>query len=200
MFKSKPLRRMIREVKSDIETFGFLKALPYIFIYPITDTFSRLKERIGRTLAFARIAWLHYDFDSAYMWHIMAFKLKRIEKCLINGHAIQEEADMAALRETIIICERLFSEDYDSKYHEAHNAKWGDLPEFGTEPSDVDNKGKVLTYRVIFKDRPKVTNETEKEQERKEFLECFNKGEQDRLADMDRLAFLLKTHSRQWWD
>lgn len=185
---------------NDIKDDGLRYWIKSITYYPVQNFFNRTYERVCRTLAFARIAWLHYDFDSAYLWHIMAFKLKRIEKALINGHAIQEEADMAALKEAIEICERLFGEDYEFKYHGAHDLRWGNIPDYETVPSEYDKDGKILTYRIVFKDRPNVKSDADRELERKEFLRVYELGEADRVRDMDRLAVILKDHSRSWWD
>lgn len=200
MLRSKALKTLNRFIRKDFEDFGFWKGLYYRVICPPIDLYHRYTERICRTLAFARKAWLHYDFDSAYLWDIMAFKLKRIEKCLINGHAIQEAEDMAAIKESIQICERLFGEDYEDPYWKIHDAKWGEMLPWDTEPADKDKDGKILTYRILTKPRPNVKTPEDTEQERKDFLQCFQSGEDDRLKDMDRLAFLLKTYSRKWWD
>lgn len=195
MFHSKALKDWENKERPKIvELF-----LSYL-VYPITDRYDRYKERISRTLAYARLAWLHYDFDAAYLWDVMAFKLKRIEKCLLNGHAIQEDEDMAALREAIEICERLFKDEHDDKYHQEHDKKWGELPPWDTEPSEIDSSGRLLGGRIVFRDRPKVTNPELKEQERQEFRECFEKGEQDRQKDVDRLGHILKVYSPKWWD
>lgn len=168
--------------------------------YPVEGFILTSKERLGRSLAWAKFTYYNYDFDFTYVYSVMAFKLRRLEKCLTNGYAIQEDEDMAALREAIEICDRLHVNDYDDKYHEEHNKKWGEMPKWDSVPEDLDKNGKPLTYRVIFKDRANVKTEEDKKQETKEFLECYEKGEQDRLKDIDRLAELLKKHSISWWD
>jgi hypothetical protein len=166
--------------------------------YPPIDLFRRHKERIGRSLAYAKFGWLHYDFDSAFLYDLLAFKMKRLYDCLENGHAIQEDEDMAALKEAIQICERLHEDNYDDKYHEAHSAKWGEIE--SKYIPNYDSKGKILNYtwETWRKGTVNVSEEV-KEQETKEFRECFEKGEADRKADIDRLAHLLKEHSSMWW-
>ena len=92
-----------------------------------TCKLSMLIERSKRSYAFAKIGWKNYDFDSHPLFDLMAFKLRRIKKTLENGYAIHEEEDMKALAEAIEICDRIAKEDYESKYFEAHDAKWGEI-------------------------------------------------------------------------
>ena len=85
-------------------------------IWPVTDNFRILKERTKRSYDYARFGWLNYDFDMACAWDLFEFKLRRLYKCLENGHAIQEPEDMKALRELIKIVRRLGYEQYDRIY------------------------------------------------------------------------------------
>lgn len=151
--------------------------------YTVESFFNRYIERISRSLAFAKRGWLHYDFESAYLYDIMAFKLKRIYPVLKNGYAVQEKENMDALKEAIAICERLFAGNYDDKYHKAHNKKWGKI-------DILDDK----------RHRVKAKTPAQKEQERKEFMKCWEDGEKDRIADLDRLNEILKKHEPTWWD
>ena len=69
--------------------------------YPLESFYTRTKERIFRSYDYARFGWLNYDFDMSCAWDLLEFKLKRLRKCLQNGHAIQEPADMAALAASV---------------------------------------------------------------------------------------------------
>lgn len=181
------------------EYYFYQKASHYIrhyFWYPIVDAYHRYNERIRRSYSFAKHAWLHYDFESAYLYDIMAFKLKRIKRTLENGCAIQEKKDMAALDEAIKICTRLFKGDYEWKYHRKHDKKWGSI-RTKTIPN-YDDQGKITTYQWKTS-RSKVNPKNEK-QERKEFLNCWVMGNKDREKDIDRLAEIFKKHEPAWWD
>lgn len=152
-----------------------------------TCKLSMLIERSSRSYAFAKIGWKNYDFDSHPLFDLMAFKLRRIKTCLENGYAIHEEADMKALAEAIEICDRVAKENYDEKYFDVHDAKWGEI--------EVDFS------RSTFKTwRKNANTDEEKAQERKETMEIYEKAEKDFLADMDRLNVLFKEHFRAWWD
>ena len=113
-------------------------------IWPVTDNFRILKERTKRSLAYARFGWLNYDFDMACAWDLFEFKLRRLYKCLENGHAIQEPEDMKALGELIKIVRRLGRGRYEDIYYRQLDKKWGKI-ESKTTPN-YDNKGKITTY------------------------------------------------------
>jgi hypothetical protein len=167
--------------------------------YPIHDFFTRITERVGRSLSWAKFAYLNYDFDSVYLYTVMSFKLKRLYLGLKSGTAVQEKEDMEALKELIKVCDRLSDQSYEDKHLSQHDKKWGRMPRFGSTPNK-DVNGKITSYTMVFKDRPKVKNKRQKEQERKEFRECFEKGEVDRIKDIDRMAEILKKHATHWWD
>lgn len=191
---SKALKRAIRHV----ENYGFLFWLKSVTIWPISDCYSRYSERIKRSLAFAKFGWLNYDFDAHTVWGLLSFKLKRIYPVLLKGHAIQEEDDMKALLEAISICERLDRENYEGKYLDAHDFKYGKIKSRHDRVASLDANGKVLSY-YYDQWRDGVNKENE-EQERVEFRECFESAEKDLQADVDRLFYILKNHLRSWWD
>lgn len=172
----------------------------YHVFYPLENIFQRYVERIGRSIAFARQGWLSYDFDGCTLYDLMQFKLKRIKKTLIDGSAVQEDADMKALQQCIKLTGRLFRGCYDEYYHKLHDKKWGPMPDWDTEPHKADENGNVLYSRILFKDRPNVKSPEDKLQERKEFMECYEKGEINRLKDLDTLNSLFKSHIAFWWD
>ena len=203
MFKSKALKPSTKQKSSEMPQYKFnrfLSAARYLFLvyayYPIESFLSMYWERSMRSLAFAKHGWLSFDFDSAYIFNLMAFKLKRIYKCLENDRAIQTKENMDSLKEAINICECLFDYNYDDKYHKAHDKKWGQLKNKDTPIYDED--GKVKHY-VWDSYRNKVKTPQQKQTERKEFLKCFEDGEKDRRADLDRLNILLKDKSQDWW-
>ena len=166
--------------------------------WDVESFFSRYVERIKRSTAFAKMGWLNYDFDSAFLYVVMEFKLRRIEQSLKNGMGVQEKENMDPLKELIKIVGRLGNGNYDSKYHDIHNKKWGNIKTKHI-PRDVDKNGKVTTWTWETSRKNVKTQEQEK-QERKEFLMCFELGERDRLADLDRMNEILKKHAPTWWD
>lgn len=189
----------VKQVNLENDSIGLLEKLPEpikkYLVYPVQDFISKYSDRISRSYAFAKLGWKNYDFDSQYLFEVMSFKLKRIREGLKNGCAIQENEDMSALQEAIDICERLFEKDYNSKYHELHNKKWGEMPPYTTELSENSEY-----RRLVFHDRTNVKTEADRELERTEFLHAFDLGELDRRKDLDRLNYLFKEYLPKWWD
>jgi len=169
--------------------------------YPVESFFRRTKERLGRSYDYARFGWLNYDFDMARVWDLFEFKLKRLYKCLENGHAIQEPEDMKALREFIKTVRRLGRGCYEDKYYKLHDKRWGKLKS-RTEPASYDKNGKVLTYKWISwrKNCPENAPEKLKKQEIKDRRKIWENAEKDRVRDINRMAELIIKHGFKWWD
>jgi hypothetical protein len=176
-----------------------IEKIKFDFYYPIVDALNTLQERLERSFSFAVIGWKNYDFDSAYVYNLMSFKLKRVREALVHGDAVHEDVDLEALVEAINICDRLFLNDYDNKYHEAHSLKWGEFPDIETDPI-YNESGDIIYYRMRYGVRPNVKNQEDMVQETKEFLTCYDNAEKDRLSDIDKLCDILKNHERAWWD
>ena len=155
------------------------------FKYDISGFFRRTYERISRSIAFAKFGYLNHDFDHSYLFQLMSFKMKRIKICLENGLAEQQEEDLKALDEAISICDRLANGNYDDKYYSVLDIKWGES-EFSFDDG----------FKCTRKNR--VTKE-DHIQYNKEIREAMDKAEEDTQADFDRLAIILKNHSRAWW-
>jgi hypothetical protein len=204
MLNSKPLKDDNLKCCEDPEDYSIWDKIKYYFkvkvLYPPQDFYRWNKQRISRSLAYAKFGWDNWDWDFASVYSLLNFKLKRLYACLENGHAIQEEADMKALKEAIKVTHRLSRSDYDRKYHRAHGRKWGKL-ESKTVPTEYDKKGEPKMYEWIsWRAGTKDASEEIKAQERNEFKACFEKGEADHQKDIDRLAYLLKNHASSWWD
>lgn len=203
MRESKTLKPKKFRWQIENEAQTFFKNLIYQFqrfcIWPITDNYRITKERLIRSLQYARFGWFNYDFDMAYVYYLFEFKLKRLLKCLENGHAIQKPEDMKALRELIKIVRRLGMGRYDHKYHILHDKKWGKI-ESKTTPN-YNDEGKVTTYTWhSWRSGTKDVNEKVKKQERKEYRALYQNAEKDRVKDIERMAELIKTNSLSWWD
>ncbi len=167
--------------------------------YPPIDFYHRYVERINRSLSYAKFGWLHYDFDFAFLYDLLAFKMRRLLGALENGHAVQEDEDMDALKEAIKICDRLHENNYDDNYHEIHDAKWGKTEHESVPIKEQDGSVKFYEWKVWRSGTVNASDEVKK-QETQEFRQCYELGEADRLADIDRLAEILKEKSLAWWE
>ncbi len=154
-------------------------------------------ERLTRSLAFAIHGWTHYDFESAYIYDLMAFKMKRVLKCLESGHAVQENEDINALKEAIEICERLFKGEYDAKYYEAHSKKWGETVSEHIPITDPDGKVRSYTWNTS---RPNAKTPAQQKREVADLRRIWVNEEKDRVKDLKRLNEILIKHEPTWWD
>lgn len=165
--------------------------------WPVQHFFTYNYERISRSLAWARKGWKHYDWESAYLYDVMAWKMKRIHAALLVGNAIQEDENMEALKEAIAICERLFKADYDDPYRKAHDEKWGEMVTWFT-PAYFPNGEQSGSY--WNSSRPNAVTEEQKAEEVADLRKIWEYEERDRKLDIDRLAEILKKHEPSWWD
>lgn len=161
-------------------------------VHPVEIFFRVQYERASRSIAFAIFVWDQVDFDSYSIFALMAFKLKRVKKCMDEGYGVYPKETMAAMREAIKICNRLYVNEHDEPYRKLHDKKWG--------RPNID--------RLLSKDghiswnstRKYVKTKADKRREYKDSIKCGENGWKDRLADIDRLNELLKTYQSQWWD
>jgi hypothetical protein len=197
--KPRKMRWMYEDEKKSI--FG---NVVYFFkrhlIWPISDNYRRTKERMKRSYSYARFGWLNFDFDMSYVYELLGFKLKRLYNSLGKGLSIQEPEDMKALKELIKIVDRLREGNYDELYLDQHDKKWGKI-QTRTTPNYDDN-GKITTY-TWHSWRKKCSENAPnkvKKQEREERAVCYDRGEEDRKKDIDRMAEILKVHAPKFWD
>lgn len=205
MFNSKALKPRKYRWQYEDEDKTFFQNLAYLFkkylIWPVKDKYRRTKERSKRAFDYAVFGWHNHDWDIAYVYHLLEFKLKRLQKCLDGGFAIQETEDMAALADLIEIVARLGKSDYETKYMDEHDLKWGQI-ESRTEPYKYDKNGEVLTYSWISwrKNCPEDASQEVKDLERKENKACYDAGEADRIRDIERIAEILRVNGPRFWD
>lgn len=200
--KALPRKVALAEEKKNATAIGrFTQKLIYLLkmylYYPVDSFISRTYERVSRSLAFAIHGYMHYDFESAYLYDIMAFKMKRILKSLNNGYAVQTKENMNALKEAITICDRLFKGNYDEKYYKAHAKKWGNLR--SKHIPEYDDNGKIKYYRWETS-RKNSNTPSKKKKEIADLRQIWVFEEQDRQKDLARLHEIFIKHEPTWWD
>jgi hypothetical protein len=184
----------------DLNLWGKVKYHTKEWFYRlVTYNYHRYKERISRSYDYAKFGWDNYDFDMGYVYDVLEFKLKRLQRSLTNGYSVQDPKDMEALTSIIKAVERLRKGEYDDKYLDQHDKVWGKI-ESKTTPN-YDENGKIKNYSWdSWRSGTKDASKKVKEKERKEYLKCYDLGEKDRCEDIDLLAFLLKKHAPFFWD
>jgi len=203
MIVSKALKAKRFRWIQEKEANNFFLRITYLakeyLIWPVMDSFRIFKERAKRSYAYAQFGWSNYDFDFVYVYDTVHFKLIRLRNSLEHGSSVQKEEDTQALNELIEIVARLREGDYESKYLDEHDKRWGEI-ESKTTPN-YDDKGKIKTHTWhSWRAGTKDASEEVKQKERQERLACYNKAEGDRISDIDRVADILKKNSKNFWD
>ena len=180
----KKMRKVLENIKEFLVEGVYCKSLWFV---------RRHIKNTKRALEYAYFAYNNHDWDHAYIYDLLAYKLKRVKKELANGCAIHEKEILEALDEAVLICRRISDDNYEEKYFEVHNKKWGDVKiEF------VPAKRPGFTQ--LKTSRSGVANKKQQKQERKEANAIYKQAEKDIQKDFDRLGFILKNYSRRWWD
>jgi len=134
-----------------------------------------------------------YDFDGHCLYAIVEYKLRRVEKALQNGFAIQEDMDMKALRLAVKLARRLKEDRYDDIFLDRHERKWGELETWLT-PIPNTNSSQWHSRRS------KAINAEQKEQERAEFIACMRAADAMVRREQKWFYGILNKYLRNWWD
>jgi hypothetical protein len=135
------------------------------------DYYHMRVDQVKRMYAYALHGKYSYDFDAHSIYSLVQFKLKRVRRELIDGHAIHTDDEIQALDRAIRLCGRLHRDKYDSVYYRQHEKKWGKL-QSKTNPI-VRND---IQYYEWISWRPNANTEEEKQQELEEHLQLYSKG------------------------
>ena len=161
----------------------------------------RTRKQVQRMWAFAMFGRENYDFDGAYLIALIVFKLKRIQRCLVNDAMCDHEPKtLQALRIAIRLGDRLSDEHYDRAMNR-HNKKWGE-PETTFEPASSPRFGGQhagLSGSIMVTNRQNVTPATT-EQERQEFMAAIDADEATQTRDARWFFAIINQQYPMWWD
>lgn len=149
---------------------------------------------LAKVLAYSKILYSDFDFDSCYLYPLMALKMKRLLKTMEEGHLEQDSTDLKALKLCIKLCERIREDgDYYDRPMRRHDRKWGKS---------------VITWRKVGKKGSSMMNSRrknakttrQKNRERKEFMASYRAS--DFLRDRDRriLFNVMAKYMPNWWE
>lgn len=151
-------------------------------------------RNLVRAAQYARFGYSNPDWDYAYFYELMAWKLKRIERSISNSCVLHQPESIRALKRLIGVCSRLGNDEYAEKYFKKHDEKWGEQP----RPMLIEISDSSFS-QVIYRDRPNVKTAKDRDKEKDEFRACDKKGERDRQKDLKLLYGILKEYSHTWW-
>ena len=151
--------------------------------------FRNLKKGIWNLISWLPIVWNDRDWDYCFLYELLKFKLKRMEKYLCRyGHSVDNEKDANSIKECMIILERLIDDDYAAKDWNRIREKWGEF-EF-TKTEDGHTK---LTVSGV------KTEEDDKKYSA-DIKNCCKNEESMIQKDLNDLFENMKLNIRRWWD
>jgi hypothetical protein len=194
MLQSKAIKEFTDEKSSKIYSWWIGTAVSKWYYDFTWKFFGKPIERVKKVWGwYWNVFRFDYDFDGHSLFAIIEYKLQRLEKVLIKGHAIQEPQDMKALKTAIKLAGRLKDDKYEIPFYERHNRKWGEMRSKFV-PDKKTGSTKWLTSR------PKAKTKKQQEEELKEFRAYYIAAEAQQKREEKNLYSILSKYLRNWWD
>lgn len=195
MFQSKALKEFTDEKRSKLYGWWVETTISKYYYNFVRNFITNPIFQVKRLLQwYWNVFRFDYDFDGHCLFAIIEYKLKRLQETLTNGHAIQEDQDMKALKLAIKLSGRLKEDKYDLVAYDRINKKYGESKIWFEDCND----GSGNSY--MRSSRPKANTDLEKEQERNYTREQYNSCEYKRTREERILYAVLLKYLRRWWD
>lgn len=186
-------RCVSKQVKfSDSAWFvDILHRRPICWVYGPLRQFWR---KLARSVAYARIGWNNYDFDSGYVLQLLLFKLERLQNYLLTqGHTVQDKTTLQSLRLAIKLLNRLTNDNY-SYFYDRHNAKWNptNIP-MRFEKIENTELSEMVTFRHSLPAEVQA-------QESDELRAAFDADDALKTRDSRWCFNIIAKYYAHWWD
>ena len=161
----------------------------------IEDFFRNIRIGIPNLIKWTPVIWKDRDWDQYFLYIILQFKLKQMEKLQRKyGHCINSNDYADQMRVCILLLERIIKGDYLMNALKPHEEKWGeskldfnkipDKPGFSTAAFTVE---KAITKEEII-------------QENKERMRLYKHVDNLEQQDLDMLFKNMRKQVQGWWD
>ena len=145
---------------------------------------------ITNIIAWFPIIWRDRDWDHWYVYEILCFKLKRMEKLFRKyGHAVESESIADQIKEVIVGLDRLVEDDYCTDLYSTIRKRWGEL-EFAETGKDGYSTLKAT----------KVKTKEDEESYSTAIRECVKLEEKAIQEDLALVFDTMRDNIRSWWD
>lgn len=191
------MQKMLEKLKAEIspnKIESIISSLKSIFLYSWLIPLTSFYENIKRLIAWFPVIWEDRDFDYAFLFAIMQFKISNMRKLheetrrFVNSDKVIKQ---------LLTCEellkRLQKDEYCAKDYEEHDDKYGRLQLKFVKTTRLNTKS------CIF-ERNKVLTEKDKERETKDFKRIANKEIYMYNQDIELLLNTIKKYHRKWWE
>jgi hypothetical protein len=155
----------------------------------------RTYSRIRHTIKWLPVIWKDQDWDQAWLWEMLDFKLKSMEGFYRSDYAWSMEAGRVAdqIKRCRLVLARIIADDYIINATLYHDKKWGDVRWNFGEMNDAGFGSLTFT-------RPGGVVAWDEKTERKEFIWCSRHADYMKKQDIDYLFKLMGRYVNSWWD
>lgn len=158
---------------------------------------------ISNLISYFKIIWYDRDWDHAFIYKLLIFKLKRTAKCLRKYDRYEGvERDCEIIDTVVRLLERDIEEYYGMEYMDFHKSQFKSIPTNRPGISQLELEVLENNLQEYFKKYPrtykKIVDETDRKSD--DLHIAINMG-YHRQEKCHKLAFeLLKRNIRRWWD
>ena len=97
----------------------------------IRSPYNVFMEKLINALAYGRMGWNQKDWEPRYIYIMLNYKLKRIQKAVVDeGHHVYDKKTVQSLRLAIKLSDRIFKHNYHY-FMDQHIKEFGELPKIG---------------------------------------------------------------------
>lgn len=195
MYDSKPLKSFPRKERSRLYLWWIQSPVGDLYYDLVHRFIENPIFQVKRLLQWYWNVFRHdYDFDGHSLYAIIEYKLKRLEKCLLNGYAVQEDSHMHALRLAIKLAGRLKLDRYEEPFLNRHDRKWGESKTW------MEDTGRGNGSSYFRSSRPNAVTQEQKDQESKEYLACMHGAYAKQLREQSWFYGILSKYLNRLWD
>lgn len=164
----------------------------------ITSSIRAFIRKVKRSFDYAVHGWNSYDWDYGYLFDLIEFKLKRMQREIEKGHHLPDKKTDQSLRLCLKLLKRINKRDY-RYFCDLHEKKWGELEWIWHETYEDGTKIPNNCTRLELK-RPNAQTQEEKNKEIEEFRIAYKKDEMQRERDVRWLFNIMGKYHQAWWD
>ena len=160
-----------------------------------------IRVGIRNLIRYFKIVWKDRDWDQYFIFKLLHFKLKSMEKAHRNyGYDVRSNEKADEMKLCVLLLDRLIKDEYLENVFLNHDKKWGDL-EIDLEETDEyfrDEDKEQLSECIIT--RPNIKTKEDEKQERKEYRILSKKVDEQQKQDINMLFEKMKKQILDWWD
>ena len=153
---------------------------------------SSFFESIYRVMRWLPVIWNDRDWDDAYFFKLLEFKLTGMKKDMEEGPGLYDYKSAEQIEYALKILRRINSCPYIDIAYMFHDKKWGEI-KLRWEKIEGTNRGR------LFIDRDNVITREDVRQESIEHKRCSKMENYLEQQDIDILFRYIAKHIRGWW-